>query len=149
MGKHIREYSYHNCLKTVSIRQFWTAGNIVSIFPDKILLKIIREVFAENLNFTDFSLHFSDYFSPRIMRPSRAYKEIGAPRLSPDTPALVLPRGLITTLQPVPFTTKERRINGKVLLAPWGLCMINPIKYIAVFQILLLKYAQSCGILRS
>ena len=62
MGKHIREYSYHNCLKTVSIRQFWTAGNIVSIFPDKILLKIIREVFAENLDFTDFSLHFSDYF---------------------------------------------------------------------------------------
>ena len=69
MGKHIREYSYHNCLKTVSIRQFWTAGNIVSIFPDKILLKIIREVFAENLDFKDFSLHFSDYFSPRIMRP--------------------------------------------------------------------------------
>ncbi|WP_300447566.1 hypothetical protein, partial [uncultured Oscillibacter sp.] len=32
--------------------------------------KIIREVFAESLDFTGFSLLFSDYFSPQIMRPS-------------------------------------------------------------------------------
>ena len=68
IDKHIREWNRRWFLDADPARSPKRQSSPTD-FLKEFALKIIREVFAESLDFTGFALCFSDYFSSGIMRP--------------------------------------------------------------------------------